>query len=1177
MSAVIGEGPATAVRDWLGDHAPSLPFDILEAARAIGDGGVVREAAGQWTVDPAAAAAVGGPRLSQGVLRRVGALPVETRDLALAAALWGDEAPPRDLGQALTLSPAAVEAALNDLVRAGLVQSGKAGIRFLHDRLRDDIIRHEDPRAVAGLAAAMSDRLAADPVSWARSAAAALHLRRLAGLDDAAPEVWRDRFVQGAADARSRADGAAANAFAECAWRLRERVAGVDAAADRTLLREAILAAADRHEAGVVRERSRILLSMSRSAGDRAEDYELAIAALRLAGESELSWALARQGLAEFGLRIPGSVGWARLAATAMAWRLSRLFGRRARRPPAEDRGPPDPFTRIANAAATVAYERGPAFAAYVAFRGSIRARAKSPQSAFWMSIDTFLLAVLGDFAAAARLGELAAANLDYRGLARAGTLYRALYWGVIWRRPQASLRGRCLEIREMALAEGDLVYVANAIRNHIMIGWRTVSYLPDFEIEVREALRETRRIGDADIVNGLQAVLVAVRSLVRPRLDEETAGSPDGPDPSGEAPNQPLVAIEAAGLRGDVREVLRVGRVWKAARSGFDSHPGGVAWRFHESLALLRTGQPARKADLAYIRRAARLNPADHLARRLWLRAEELRRRNRPAAALAAYGAAVNAADAGSAKLEAGLAAACAADAARAAGRPDLARHYHDHAQAIWAATGATALLDDPAVEARADAEAAALLAEARAQVLAAHRDARSKSRFLADVAHELRTPMQGLLDVAAYDPAGFDLSLFAEVFSSLKTVVDDLTDLGALASGELRVTPAPVSLAGLVRAEVGILQPAADRCGFAWTVRIDPACPGFVVTDGHRVRQVVRNLLSNAVKYGGSAGGVALSPDPSDPARMLITVEDSGPGLSAGELLRLFEPFDRGGREGDGQGLGLGLTLSRQIARSLGGGLDAENRPEGGARFLFTFHVDAAPDAAGDAASAPSAGLNILLAEDEPLIRRVVAALLTWQGHRVVEASDGLDAARFAAAETFDLLILDLSMPRMGGLDLLRLLDRTGGAPPCIVLTASSDDGNAQAALALGAGAVLRKPVSAAELAEAIGRLSDVRGGDGSADALKATLAELSVAARAELIRRGVDMAARYAAGEPPAAAEAHKIAGLAAQFGWPALADAAVRLERALSRDEAATTGAMLAFRLAVDCLGPALAKG
>jgi len=1150
-----GDAGGAALVEWLGDNGPRLAFDVLGAARAVKASSVLVRGGARWRVDPAGAARLDRGDVAMSLVDRMGALGEDARDVALAAGLWGDHAPLAGLACAVGFSEVRLEAALGILEGAGILRRREGEVAFLHDRTRAAVL-DAPGQDVALFAGKLADRLAASPADdWPAVAAVALRFRQMGGLETTAAGAWRDRFAAGAARARARLDSDAASGFAESAWWLWTREGPRDASLDRAILREAVLAAPDQKDPGEVMSRARRFVASSDHEEALGEAYALGVTALRLVGDADGAWSMAQEGMARFGVFLPARAGMGALAVAAALWTLERRLRSRDTAPILTFRT--DAFTKLANVAANLAWERSPRMAALIALSSSRRAGREAKPSAFWMATDTFLCAFTGDYAEAARLGDLAAdaaARAEYDGFAQAATLYRATYWGSIWRRPQASLRARCLVIRDLALAEGDPVQAALAIRNWIMIGWRSSPSLVELEPQIREAEREVRRLGDVDTARGIAAVRDAVEGLLGGR---ESGGEFTPESAPTDPPVELLVAMEIASLRGDWTAGAGLAARNRAVARTFDSHSGGVALRFHASLARLRTGRRARPADLAFVRRAATLNPDDHQGKHLLLRAESLRTRRDRALCLAAFAEAVAVTDAGSSRLEAGLAAECAADAARGAGDFALAERYHRGAQAVWKAWGASAKLDPAPGPGLATDDLADRLIEARAQTVAAERTDRAKSRFLADVGHELRTPMQamqGLLDLAVGEPGAADLAAMSDVFASLRNVIDDLTDYGALGSGEAPLVTRPTAIVDLLRSECSVARAFAAQRSATLSLEVADDVPVRVKTDGSRVRQVVRNLLSNAAKYGeGGPIVVRLTVEPPEvemPARLSIQVEDAGPGLADAELLHLFQPFERGAHAGDGRGLGLGLALSRRIAQRLGGGLSADNRPGGGARFVFRFPLEPATPVHEPGPTRP---LRILLAEDIDAIRQVVGAVLRRQGHDIVEVDGGLAAIEQLGKGGFDLAIIDLLMPRLGGLELLgllRSLPRPLADLPVIVLTATSDATTLAEAERAGASLVLRKPVSANGLRQALASLfAQAPGEETPADAIfEARMRGLTIAARAELSARIPELLTRVERGEATVA-DAHRIAGIAAQFGWASVALAADELEHSL----------------------------
>lgn len=1180
LRTVLGDA-GDALYHWFGDAGPNLPFDLLAAARALADVGAFQRHDGDWRIDAARAAIIGRDDLARTLVKGLESSSSDARSLASAAALFGDSAPVSELAIALDYSGQRLAAAIATVASLGILEQRESIVRFRHDRLRAAVqnLGLQDLRTLAG---EMADRLATAQDAEDHDWRLPLRLRHYAGVDRTIPAIWRDRFASGASASRAAMDIDAASRFADSGWLLRVEHGPGAGVSDRLLAREAILAAADRNDAEAVIERIDCLLDRPATQAEMGDDYELAVAAFRLVGEKELAWELSRSGLARFGVTLPKVATPLRLLAPLARWKLRHMFMSHRKSGIASPVAV-DPLTKIGNAAGTLAFERSPFMAALLALNGVERASPATRHSPFLLANDVFLCAMRGEFEEAARLGEIAfevARAPDYRGYAHASTLYRALYWGVIWRRPQGSLRQYCRTIRELALAEGDLIQAAVAIRNWVMIGWRTASSLADLRTEISQARVELARLGDADVQQFVSATAGVVDHLLGLEVAAPVADEFRAPD---DAPawarnvhhGNPLLIIELASLHGDWGYIRSTVERTPQFRRNLDSHPRGADWRFHDGLARLRCGERIVRRDMAYLRRAARLNPADNRVKLLILCAEALRGRGRRAACLAAFAEAVETANAGWSRLEAGVACECAAHAARTFGNGALAEHYDRRARDIWADWGAAVKFDRATPQTGSETEIAGPLAdrvaEAETHALVAERTARARARFLADVAHELRTPlqgMQGLLDLAAAEPEQLDLSSIRDVFSSLKTVVNDLTDFGALSSGDAPLEKSPTRILDLVRSECEVAASFAREHGSTVELTIEPELPAVVETDGPRVRQVLRNLLSNAAKYG-RGGPVSVNVSVAD-EQVLITVEDRGPGFTAADMLHLFEPFERGARAGDGQGLGLGLALSRRIALRLAGSLAAENRPDGGARFSFTFPLESVAVTAPDAVLSARTGVRILLAEDVPLVRRVLSAILQSQGHEVTEADDGLEAAALISALDFDLAILDLGMPGLSGLQVLQQIgDSPGGwgaAPPVILLTASGEADIGDRATRAGAAGVLRKPVSAEELARAVARFCPSESPDPPAPSLEDALSNLRDEARADLSAR-IDALAPPADTSPPGLApDAHRIAGLAAQFGWPDIAARADAVERAARDDDPALVQAMEALKLA-----------
>ena len=342
--------------------------------------------------------------------------------------------------------------------------------------------------------------------------------------------------------------------------------------------------------------------------------------------------------------------------------------------------------------------------------------------------------------------------------------------------------------------------------------------------------------------------------------------------------------------------------------------------------------------------------------------------------------------------------------------------------------------------------------------------------SAFLAQLAHELRTPLMvvmGFADLLGNEPeAGAERAraLAQQIRSAclhLLTLTDDLFDLARIESGSLVLALQPLELGALVHEMAAQLQTMAGAAGVVLQAAAAP--PVWVRADATRLRQVLYNLLSNAIKYNRAGGSVHVEAEAAQ-GRGVVHVVDSGIGMSAGQLERLFRPWDRLGREGGPvHGAGLGLSIAHDLVVRMGGELAVTSRPGEGTRVAL--HLPAAP-APAPAAPAEPAG-RLLCVDDNPVNRTLVDAMLAGWPQVVLEfAVDGRSASEAVRARRPDLVLLDLRLPDVDGLAWLAALRRDPAlaAIPVVVFTASTDAEIALEARALGALACIGKPVDAA-----------------------------------------------------------------------------------------------------------------
>jgi signal transduction histidine kinase/sugar lactone lactonase YvrE len=382
------------------------------------------------------------------------------------------------------------------------------------------------------------------------------------------------------------------------------------------------------------------------------------------------------------------------------------------------------------------------------------------------------------------------------------------------------------------------------------------------------------------------------------------------------------------------------------------------------------------------------------------------------------------------------------------------------------------------------------------------------AKTRFLATLGHEVRTPMTGVLGMSEL-LLGTDLDHQQRGYADairragerLLRLVNDALDLARIESGKLELDPQPFAPRALVEETVALMAPLARQKGLAFDLELAPDLPDGLMGDANRIAQILTNLLSNAIKFT-ERGKVALHVSTLTPSGLLLEVADTGPGLSDEQAARLFRRFE----QADGArtaarygGSGLGLAICQELAAAMGGRISVSGALGEGARFIVHLPLDGvmlpvpAADlppatvvsavrpvigtngaAQGSPASGSSpGGLQLLLVEDDAMVAEVVTGLLQAQGHRVHHAPHALAAFAATATHAFDLALLDLDLPGMDGLSLARQLRVQGFLAPLVALTARSDAAAVEQAMDAGFNRFLRKPVSGAMLSAVLAEL--------------------------------------------------------------------------------------------------------
>ena len=405
--------------------------------------------------------------------------------------------------------------------------------------------------------------------------------------------------------------------------------------------------------------------------------------------------------------------------------------------------------------------------------------------------------------------------------------------------------------------------------------------------------------------------------------------------------------------------------------------------------------------------------------------------------------------------------------------------------------------------------------MAEARA--IETEAASRAKSQFLAAMSHEIRTPLNGILGMAQSLMSDPELTssqhdkieILLDSGRTLLSLVDDVLDLSKIEAGKLVIDAVDGDLRHTVKRVTRLFEPRAREKGIELVVSMDDPINGALRFDPVRVRQCLSNLISNAIKFTDAGQlRVCVATEPDDEQwRATVHVHDSGIGISEEALAGLFTDFTQADSSTTRRfgGTGLGLSITRRLARMMGGDVVAQSEPGKGSTFTLTFMAEPAAhhspkEGSGETpviAAKSLSGLRILLADDNRVNREVVKLFLTPYEVQITETENGQQVLDTLAHETFDILLLDVHMPVMDGMEALTIL-RAGDTPhrdiPVIALTADAMAGDREHFLSKGANGYVTKPIDQGDLLSAIARMN-VRPdhGDISTDPLLDLLAGL------------------------------------------------------------------------------------
>jgi PAS domain S-box-containing protein len=471
-----------------------------------------------------------------------------------------------------------------------------------------------------------------------------------------------------------------------------------------------------------------------------------------------------------------------------------------------------------------------------------------------------------------------------------------------------------------------------------------------------------------------------------------------------------------------------------------------------------------------------------------------------------------------------------------------------------------------------------------------------KTKSEFLATVSHEIRTPMNGilgmtslLLDGSLGDKDRKFAGLIKVSAENLLTIINDVLDMSKIEAGHLTIEDADLDLSHVCNEAIDVVRPRTEAKKLDLSLTIDPTCPRALRGDPNRIRQILVNLAGNAAKFT-DRGSIALRVTALDGGResgvtmIRFEVRDTGIGIAKADLGKLFSEFVQvdGSATRRFGGTGLGLAICRKLVERMNGRIGVDSEPGRGSCFWFEVPLRAST---GDAASpgraswatpAPqgTTAVRVLVVEDNAINQEVVKGYLEATACDVTIAHNGREGVEAVRSTTFDLVLMDMQMPEMDGLEAtraIRALDGPMATVPIIMLTANAMQGDRERCLSVGADDHLAKPINRARLIEVVERygqhapvVADApkAGADQAGPDLdEAQLAELIDAlgpvgggklvlkARSQFEKQLAGVHAAIEAGDRTAVARlAHGLVGSAGSLGLVAASRLAAQLERA-----------------------------
>lgn len=379
------------------------------------------------------------------------------------------------------------------------------------------------------------------------------------------------------------------------------------------------------------------------------------------------------------------------------------------------------------------------------------------------------------------------------------------------------------------------------------------------------------------------------------------------------------------------------------------------------------------------------------------------------------------------------------------------------------------------------------------------AHQASQAKTRFLSNMNHELRTPMNGVLgtvqlleETKISDEQKHYIEILKTSGEHLLTIINDILDISKLEAGKLAIDKSVFSLSDTITMVVDLFEAPLAKQFNRLNVHLDSTIPQTIVTDPIRLKQILINLIGNANKFtqnGEITIDVSLQKHQQNQFELLFKIEDNGVGIAKNKQDLIFAAFSQADASTTREygGTGLGLAISKQLVKAMGGSIWLKSIPGEGSTFFFTLGVSeaqvmAAPEKAQVVELAPLAQrfpMNILVAEDNPINQSVIMQIMENFGYKADLAVDGLEVLKSLEEKSYDLILMDIQMPEMDGLTAckkIKLNNNVQDKPLVVAMTANTSPEDIEDCLSAGMIGHIAKPIEVDKLANIIANLDQL-----------------------------------------------------------------------------------------------------